>query len=87
MSAGAKGIKIIAKGRLGGSDMARRETQLLGSIPLSTLQAKIDYGYAMSRTTYGAIGVRVWINRGRYDDPIVEEEQAPGRGPARRMRR
>jgi len=87
MSAGAKGIKIIAKGRLGGSDMARRETQLLGSIPLSTLQAKIDYGYAMSRTTYGAIGVRVWINAGRYDDPIVAEERPAGRGPARRMRR
>lgn len=87
MSAGAKGIKIIAKGRLGGSDMARRETQLLGSIPLSTLQAKIDYGYAMSRTTYGAIGVRVWIYKGRYDEPSVEEEGAPGRGPVRRMRR
>jgi small subunit ribosomal protein S3 len=86
MAAGAKGIKIIAKGRLGGSDMARRETQLLGSIPLQTLQAHVDYGYAMSRTTYGAIGVRVWIYRGRYDDAIAEERPA-GRGPVRRMRR
>jgi small subunit ribosomal protein S3 len=85
MAAGAKGIKIISKGRLGGSEMARRETQLLGSIPLQTLQARVDYGYAVSRTTYGSIGVRVWIYKGRYDEaPPVEGAGAPaGRRPRR----
>ncbi|MFQ6048660.1 MAG: 30S ribosomal protein S3 [Phycisphaerae bacterium] len=84
MAAGAKGVKIICKGRLGGSEMARRETQLLGSIPLQTLQARVDYGYAISRTTYGTIGVRVWIYRGRYDELEAEEVLAR---PGRRMRR
>src|SRR5215470_11006318 len=64
MQAGARGIKIIAKGRLGGSEMARVETQKLGSIPLATLQARVDYGYAIARTTYGTIGVRVWLYLG-----------------------
>jgi small subunit ribosomal protein S3 len=86
MAAGAKGVKIICKGRLGGAEMARRETQLLGSIPLQTLQAKVDYGYALSRTTYGAIGVRVWIYRGRYDE-VASERETTGAPPARRMRR
>ena len=79
-------MKIICKGRLGGAEMARRETQLLGSIPLQTLQAKVDYGYALSRTTYGAIGVRVWIYRGRYGE-VASEREATGAPPARRMRR
>ena len=71
MSAGAKGIKIIASGRLGGAEMARRETQSLGSIPLHTLQANIDYGYAIARTTYGAIGIRVWIHKGMFGEESV----------------
>jgi len=87
MQAGARGIKIIAKGRLGGSEMARVETQKLGSIPLQTLQARVDYGYAVARTTYGTIGVRVWLYLGRYGEelPAVELPQA-GMGGQRRRR-
>lgn len=73
MSAGAKGIKVIASGRLGGAEMARRETQSLGSIPLHTLQANIDYGYAVARTTYGAIGIRVWIHKGMFGEEGVAD--------------
>lgn len=87
MSAGAKGIKIICKGRLGGSEMARRETQVMGSIPLQTLQAEVDYGYAIARTTYGTIGVRVWLYRGMYGDAVVPVQPPPGRRPGRRGRR
>jgi len=74
VQAGAKGIKIISKGRLGGSEMARVETQKLGSIPLQTLQARVDYGYAIARTTYGTIGVRVWLYLGRYGEEMPEAE-------------
>ena len=66
MDAGAKGIKIQLAGRLGGAEMARRETQITGSIPLSTLRAKIDYGFAEAWTAQGHIGVQVWINQGFY---------------------
>ena len=66
MDAGAKGIKIKLAGRLGGAEMARREKQITGSIPLSTLSAKIDYGFAESWTAQGHIGVQVWINQGTY---------------------
>ena len=66
MDAGAKGIKIQLAGRLGGAEMARREKQITGSIPLSTLSAKIDYGFAESWTAQGHIGVQVWINQGTY---------------------
>lgn len=66
MQHGAKGIKIMCSGRLGGHEMARQETTNLGSVPLQKLEARIDYGYAMARTTYGAIGVKVWIYRGNY---------------------
>lgn len=66
MDAGAKGIKIQMAGRLGGAEMARREKQITGSIPLSTLSAKIDYGFAESWTAQGHIGVQVWINQGKY---------------------
>ena len=76
MAAGAKGVKIICKGRLGGAEMARRETQIMGSIPLQTLQAKVDYGYALSRTTYGAIGVRTWIYRGMFGEETQEARSA-----------
>lgn len=75
MQAGAKGIKIIVSGRLGGAEMARRESMILGSIPLHTLQANVDYGYAVSRTTYGAIGVRVWVYRGMFGEEVVEQQR------------
>ncbi|UCE58843.1 MAG: 30S ribosomal protein S3 [Phycisphaerales bacterium] len=80
MAAGAKGIKIICKGRLGGAEMARREVQLRGSVPLHTLQAHIDYGVATCFATYGAIGVKVWLNLGRYG----EEEMLVDTGQTRR---
>jgi len=64
MSAGAKGIKVRASGRLGGAEMSRMETYKQGKIPLSTLRADIDYGFAESLTTYGLIGVKVWIYKG-----------------------
>lgn len=66
MDAGAKGIKIQLSGRLGGAEMARREKQISGSIPLSTLRAKIDYGFTEAKTPQGHIGVQVWINQGMY---------------------
>lgn len=66
MDAGAKGIKIQLAGRLGGSEMARREKQIAGSMPLSTLRAKIDYGFTEAMTAQGHIGVQVWINQGMY---------------------
>ncbi len=68
MEAGAKGIKIQLAGRLGGAEMARREKQISGSIPLSTLRAKIDYGYVEAKTPQGQIGIQVWINQGEYED-------------------
>jgi small subunit ribosomal protein S3 len=68
MEAGAKGIKIQLAGRLGGAEMARREKQISGSIPLSTLQAKIDYGFTEAKTAQGHIGVQVWINQGMYQE-------------------
>jgi len=80
MAAGAKGCKIMCKGRLGGAEMARTETQLAGSVPLHTLQAHIDYGVATCRATYGTIGVKVWLNLGRYGEETVLEEVARPRG-------
>ena len=88
MAAGAKGVKIIAKGRLGGSEMARVETQIRGSIPLHTLQAHVDYGYAVCRTTYGTIGIRVWLYLGRYgEEAELEQAAAAGRPRERRGKR
>lgn len=82
MDAGAKGIKVQLAGRLGGAEMARREKQIRGSIPLSTLRAKIDYGFTEAKTAQGHIGVQVWINQGIYegdasDGADAEEGQAP----------
>jgi len=67
MDAGAKGIKIQLAGRLGGSEMARREKQISGAMPLSTLRAKIDYGFTEALTAQGHIGVQVWVNQGTYE--------------------
>lgn len=64
MKFGAKGIKTAVSGRLGGADMARGESYHEGTIPLQTLRADIDYGFAEADTTYGKIGVKVWIYRG-----------------------
>ena len=64
MKLGAKGIKIQVAGRLGGAEMARTEWYREGRVPLHTLRADIDYGFAQARTTYGTIGVKVWIYKG-----------------------
>ena len=82
MEAGAKGIKIQLAGRLGGSEMARREKSISGSIPLSTLRAKIDYGFTEAKTAQGHIGVQVWVNQGMYQEDAIDgadaqEGQAP----------
>lgn len=86
MENGAKGIRIQMSGRLGGSEMARCESGMLGSIPLSTLRARIDYGFAEAKTAQGHIGVKVWINNGDYltAEPVVE---APQGGQDRRRER
>lgn len=63
-NAGAKGIKICCAGRLGGAEMSRTESYKRGKVPLSTLRADIDYGFAESLTTYGLIGIKVWIYKG-----------------------
>ena len=68
MEAGAKGIKIQLSGRLGGAEMSRREKQIAGSMPLSTLRAKIDYGFAEAMIAQGHLGVQVWINQGTYSE-------------------
>jgi small subunit ribosomal protein S3 len=82
MEAGAKGIKIQLAGRLGGAEMARCEKANAGSLPLSTLRAKIDYGFTEAMTAQGHIGVQVWINQGMYqeestDGADAQEGQAP----------
>ncbi len=73
MKAGAKGVRIQVSGRLGGSEMARREWDKEGRIPLNTLRADISYGQIHAHTTYGRIGVKVWIYRG----DVMPERQAP----------
>ena len=85
MNAGAKGAKIMCGGRLAGSEMARRETQKMGSIPLHTLDANVDYALATARTTYGAIGIKVWIYKGKFGEEISQppyrrRRRAPRRG-------
>ena len=88
MQAGAKGIKISVSGRLGGAEIARQEKATTGSVPLTTLQADVNYGYAIAKTTFGTIGVKVWIYRGYYDDPsqVMETDVRPGGGPRRGRR-
>lgn len=88
MAAGVKGVKIMCKGRLGGAEMARRETQIRGSIPLHTLQAHVDYGFAICRTKYGTIGVKVWLYHGRYGEEVLLSDESPrGRRDGRRGKR
>ncbi len=79
MASGVKGVKIMCKGRLGGAEMARSETQLRGSIPLHTLQAHVDYGFTICRTKYGTIGVKVWLYHGRYGEEVSLSDESRGR--------
>ncbi|MFG0293627.1 MAG: 30S ribosomal protein S3 [Phycisphaerales bacterium JB065] len=86
MQSGAKGARILLAGRLGGAEMSRRLDTRLGSMPLSSLQANIDYGFAESFTTYGAIGVKVWIYKGMYSEESAEETQSNAAGARPRAR-
>jgi len=90
MKSGAKGIKVLVSGRLGGAEIARSEKYSEGNVPLHTLRANIDYGFAEADTTYGKLGVKVWINHGEILDkglksPVPEEKQErrDGRKPRR----
>jgi small subunit ribosomal protein S3 len=73
MQAGAKGVKISCAGRLGGNEIARRETTLQGRLPLHTLCADIDYGFAEAHTTLGHIGVKVWVYKGNILPEVRRE--------------
>ena len=84
MQAGAKGIRIQTSGRLGGAEMSRVFSQRLGSIPLSTLQANVDYACVHAFTTYGVIGVKVWVYKGMFTD--AEEEQIDSKAAGARAR-
>lgn len=85
--AGAKGIKVSVSGRLGGAEMARTEWYLEGRVPLHTLRAKIDYGFAEARTTYGNIGVKVWIFKGEVLQKGFQAEKSEEDAPAKKTRR
>ena len=79
MRGNVKGIKIVSAGRLGGAEIARVEKEVEGSVPLQTLRANIDYGQAEAHTTYGLIGIKVWIYHG---DILPEKARAAGLGAA-----
>ena len=78
MKSGAQGIKTSVSGRLGGADIARKETYSEGTIPLQTLRADIDYGFAEADTTYGKVGVKAWIYNGEVL-PTKEKKEGSGR--------
>jgi small subunit ribosomal protein S3 len=79
LDSGAQGVKIICSGRLGGAEIARRESYRIGSIPAQTLRADVDYGFSEAITTYGLIGVKVWIYKGdkvldKVEEPVEEKK-------------
>lgn len=92
MRAGAKGIKVVCKGRLAGAEIARTEAYHEGTVPLQTLRADIDYGLVEAHTTYGRIGVKVWIYKGEILpgakreelQPVVEKPKEKGKKVERR---
>ncbi|WP_018413341.1 30S ribosomal protein S3 [Methyloversatilis thermotolerans] len=91
MRLGAQGIKIMSSGRLNGIEIARREWYREGRVPLHTLRADIDYGTSEAKTTYGVIGIKVWVFKGemlaRGEAPVVTEEADNARRPRRDARR
>ena len=97
MKAGAKGIKIMVSGRVGGAEIARSEKYSEGNVPLHTLRADIDYGFAEADTTYGKLGIKVWINHGEVLDKVLQgavreekrekRERRPRKDGERRERR
>lgn len=86
MSAGALGVKISLAGRLGGAEMSRTLDVKLGSLPLSTLQANIDYGVAEAVMSYGVIGCKVWVYKGMYKQGEVDETESKAAGGRARAR-
>jgi small subunit ribosomal protein S3 len=91
MRSGAHGVKVQCGGRLGGAEMSRSESYSEGRVPLHTIRADIDYGFAEAKTTYGRIGVKVWINKGEImpegfegvtqrDSRLGDQDQARRRG-------
>ncbi len=90
LKSGAKGIKVAVAGRLGGAEMARTEWYLEGRVPLHTLRAKIDYGFAEAHTTYGIVGIKVWIFKGEVLAKGIQadapDEKKGGRKPSNRKR-
>ncbi|HIZ55731.1 MAG TPA: 30S ribosomal protein S3 [Firmicutes bacterium] len=89
MRVGAKGIKVSVSGRLGGAEIARSETYHEGTIPLQTIRADIDYGFAEAHTTYGRLGVKVWIYKGEVlkGDAAAKERTQDSRRPAGNRRK
>jgi small subunit ribosomal protein S3 len=87
MKAGAKGIRVQCSGRLGGAEMSRTEWYREGRVPLHTLRAKIDYGFDEARTTYGRIGVKVWIYTGEQLPTGEQRKAAQTQGARQRGRR
>ena len=75
LTAGVEGIKIRCAGRLNGAEIARRESYQEGTLPLHTFRAKIDYGFAEAKTTYGILGIKVWINKGEIIKAIHRQEK------------
>ena len=86
LKSGAKGIKVSVSGRLGGAEMARTEWYLEGRVPLHTLRAKIDYGFAEAHTTYGIIGIKVWIFKGEVLAKGIQAEPAEEKKGGRKPR-
>ena len=81
MSRGAVGCKVKISGRLGGAEMSRSEHEMQGRIPLHTIRADIDYGFAEANTSFGAIGVKCWVNKGEVthaDNPLVRAAEQTG---------
>ena len=85
MRLGAKGVKVVCSGRLGGAEIARTEKYHEGSVPLHTLRSDIDYATAEAETTYGIVGIKVWINKGTIlkKDPYASEKKQVEQGSVR----
>lgn len=87
MKSGAKGIKVKVSGRLAGAEMARTEWYMEGRVPLHTLRAKIDYGFAEAATTYGIIGVKVWIFKGEVLQKGIHSERDESKDSRAKVKR
>jgi small subunit ribosomal protein S3 len=85
MRLGAQGIRVMVAGRLGGAEIARTEQYAEGSVPLHTLRADIDYGTAEALTTYGIIGIKVWVYKGEImeHDPMAQDKRLEASGQSR----